>query len=128
MRVAFLCFFIFMTACGMPTEISETISDGSGDGKDIPVVEDAVFIREVVTNHKGTKVQCRLNPLLVDLEEIFPVFIEFDGVEIERSVFKNEKAPVNFSFYNPSIAGNLICVVEFADAEFESSPLYIEPQ
>ena len=130
MRVVCWFLFLLLSSCGVESEISSQ-SDKNGDGVDDNieiVVEEGVTIREVVTNHKGTKVQCRLNDLIKDLQEEVQVFIEFEGVEIERGVFKNAKAPVNFDFYNPPVPGNLLCVIEFAGAEFESSPHPIAPQ
>jgi hypothetical protein len=72
-------------------------------------------------------VQCRLNALLVDTAADIPVFIEFEGVLIEKRVFKNAKAPVNFGLFKPNKSGSLLCVIEFAGAEFASEPLLLAP-
>ncbi len=117
--------FLF-TGCGLSTEISDSSSDDSSG--DETTIERAVDIIEVNTNSTGTIVHCDLNDIFKDIDEDIPVFIEFDGVEIQRKVFPSGSARVPFQRYNPPEDGNIVCVIVYADAEFESEPLYIEAQ
>lgn len=111
-----------MTACGLSSQVPSTLSDG-GDQTD--VIDEAVFIKVVNQNSKGTKVQCQLNPVLDGYDGDIPVFIEFEGEKIETKEFKSRSATVPFTRFKPSRKGQLKCVIVFADAEFESRPLQI---
>ena len=116
-----------LAACGLQTEVESSAVDPN-DLPDGPSVEDAVFISQISVTPQGIQVLCRLNDILHDLNEDIPVFIEFEGQVIESKVFQNGKATVPFKHYNPPQDGNLICVIQFADAEFESQPLFIQTQ
>ena len=121
-----MCIALVFAGCKIQNKMESNSSVIDENDPDLgPRVEDAVYITEVASTPAGSVVQCRLNPILVDVPEDIPVFIEFEGVEIERKVFRNEKQPITFAPFEAPFAGELICVVEFVDAEFESQPLFI---
>ncbi len=124
MRVCISLVLLLLCGCGLEQEVATDVNPSGGDQANL---EDAVFIRKVSENNKGVRTQCRLNSILISDKEDIVVFIEFEGEEIQRSVFKNSKAPINFGFFNPGTAGYLICVIQYANAEFESDPLWVEP-
>ncbi len=124
MRVCISLVLLLLCGCGLEQEVATDVIPSGGDAS----LEDAVFIRKISENDKGVRTQCRLNPILISDTDDIVVFIEFEGEEIQRSRFINSKAPINFAFFNPDAAGNLICVIQYANAEFESAPLWIEPR
>jgi hypothetical protein len=116
-------FILSLNACGV---LSESIQEESvAPEEPEPEYEDAVFIEKINTNSRGTKVRCRLNTLLIEHKGDIPVFIEFEGERIETKNFPSSQATVPFDFFQPETEGFLKCVIEFADAEFESEGLWL---
>ncbi len=117
-------FLVSLSACGV---LSESINEEPvTPKKPEPEYEEAVFIEKINSNKRGTKVRCRLNTLLIEHNDDIPVFIEFEGERIETKSFPSKQASVPFDFFQPDSEGYLKCVIEFADAEFESEGLWLE--
>ena len=134
MKFLFLFILLLSAGCGIQAEAPASASEGSSpDGNagdpDNPdnSVGSAVYIREVNTNHMGTIVHCRLNPDL-PFDSSIPVFIEFEGIRVETKAFPSVNANVPFARFNPPYDGNIVCVIEYVGAEFESEPIFIESQ
>ncbi len=69
---------------------------------------------------------CELNEALVMPGLRVPVFIEFDGVMIERVDLENQSSHT-FNQFTPAYTANLVCVVEYASAQFESERQAVNP-
>jgi hypothetical protein len=109
-----------LAACGIESEIPS-------DSRSTPttVTERAVFITSSVKTATGTIVTCELNEVLVSSDLMVPLFLEYEGTEIERTHMTNEST-FTFAEFNPPADGHIVCVVELADAEFESENYFLE--
>lgn len=107
-------------ACGIDSSIPS----------DAPVqeAERAVAITSIQVSATGSTVTCVLNDAIVNPGVSVPLFLEFNGTIVETTTLTNQDT-FTFNEYNPTADGTIVCVVEFADAEFESetSPLIRVP-
>ncbi len=103
---------LHLCGCGIESSVPSDAAPSSE-------VERAVFITNIQKTATGSIVTCQLNESLVSPGVQVPIFLEFDGVEIQRTTLENQ-ADFVFAEYNPPSHGTIVCVVEFAEAEFES--------
>lgn len=120
MRVCVLLTFFALLAsgCGIESTVPATSTEPS-------TTERAVMIQSVSVSGTGSTVTCILNDALVGPGVEIPIFLEFEGDEIQRVTIENQST-YTFSEYNPPTDGNIMCVVEFANAEFESESRSIQ--
>lgn len=115
MRV-YVCVSILMgllaSGCGLESTMPS-------DQASSPSRERAVFIASIEETPSGSVVTCELNEVLVSETMEVPLFLEFEGTMVERVVLANQKL-FSFQAYRPPADGSIVCVVELADAEFES--------
>lgn len=104
--------FSAVSGCGIETAIE-------GDVEPSYETERAVFISKIEVSPSGSTVTCTLNTALISPDVTVPLFLEYRGSEVERTVLTNQSS-YTFAEFNPPTDGNIVCVVEFADAEFES--------
>ncbi len=116
--VLFILTFI-LAGCGIESTMP-------ADSSMQPSIEKAVFITEVTSTDSGTVVTCTLNEALLSPDLSIPMFLEHEGEMIERVILQNQP-DFTFSPYQPTRAGAVVCVIEFAEAEFESDELWLEP-
>ncbi len=110
--------FSYLSGCGVKSSIPSGSADPTSES------ERAVAIVQSVKTATGTVITCELNESLVSPSINISIFLEYEGTEIERSTLNNE-ATFTFAEYNPPADGEIVCVVEFADAEFESEALWL---
>ncbi len=103
---------LILCSCGIESTVPSDAAPSSE-------AERAVFITNVTVTASGSIVTCELNDALISPGVQVPIFLEYQGTEIERTMLENE-ADFTFAEYNPPTDGDIVCVVEFADAEFES--------
>ena len=116
MRVFYFVFIslsLGLSGCGVDSSIPSGVQSSPSEN------QRAVIISRVVQTGTGSVVTCELNEAIVDLDMTVPLFLEYEGTEIQRVNLTNQ-AEFTFNEYNPPTTGNIVCVVEFADAEFES--------
>ena len=123
MRI-FLYWSLLATITGCGIESSLPASSSSDDSS---VAERAVVVSKVEISPSGSTVTCEINDALMSDEFSYPIFIEFEGTSVESKVITNEES-TTFNVFNPVADGNLVCVIEIADAEFESEKVWIESQ
>lgn len=110
--------FMFMLAlCATGCGVESTLPASSDPSSGAP--ERAVFVSRVEKSNNDYTVTCRLNEILVTPGLVVPVFIEFNGQEIERVNLENTSSHTFHSFSPPG-PGTLFCVVIYSDAQFES--------
>lgn len=113
---------LFLTGCGIATQLPS----GSETPPVLPVPggEELIQVSQVEYNFEGAKVNCQVNPLLVEEGADLSVFIEFNGEKIQELTQKGN-GEFQFEAYLPPYNGRLRCVVEYAEAQFESSEKFI---
>ena len=116
--VVFLLLGGMLSSCGIESSITATTDQPSQ-------AERAVFITNIEVSATGSTVTCELNDALVSPDVEIPLFLEYEGNMIQQITLINE-ASFTFNEYNPPAGGNIVCVVEFANAEFESEPSSIQ--
>lgn len=116
-----LVFFIILPSCAIESSIP------SGEATPSIGVERAVTISQVITSGTGHSVTCLVNEALVDPSITVDLFLEFEGSEVQRTTMSNQE---NFTFneYNPPTDGNILCVVVYSGAEFESAEAFLARQ
>lgn len=103
---------LLIAGCG----IESTIPTGTAPPSE---TERAVTISSVVVSGTGSTVTCELNAAIVSPDVTIPLFLEFENNEVQRVNLVNQST-YTFNEYNPPANGMVKCVVEFANAEFES--------
>lgn len=118
MRVSVLSLFcFFMVGCGVESQIP-SMQDTS------PSSERAVAISKIEITHEGSIVTCDINDALVSESMEIPLFLEYEGTMIERVILENQNS-YTFEAYSPPVDGSIVCVVELANAEFESEEAWL---
>lgn len=112
--VIIILFSLLLCSCGIESNVPSSSTEPSQ-------AERAVFITRIVTSASGSTITCELNDALVSPEVEIPLFLEYEGTMIQQTTLMNQ-AEFTFNEYNPPSVGNVVCVVEFANAEFESTP------
>ena len=102
-----------LAGCGIESTIPSQSDTGPSES------QRAVAISQVVQTGTGSIITCELNSAIVDPDTTIPLFLEYEGVEIQRIDLTNQ-TEFTFNEYNPPADGEILCVVEYADAEFES--------
>ncbi len=118
LRILALFSLLLQARCGIETSVP------SGDTNSV-IAERAVVISEVYETGTGNIVTCELNSVLVSPGLEIPLFLEYQGEEVQRTTLENETS-FTFDEYNPPETGNVVCVVEFASAEFESESMTLQ--
>jgi hypothetical protein len=121
MRVSMIVFILLgllLSGCGLESTVPSEQSSS-------PSRERAVFISSIEETPSGSVVTCALNEVLVSDNMEVPLFLEFEGVMVERVILSNQGL-FSFHAYDPPSDGRIVCVVELADAEFESEEAWLE--
>ncbi len=120
MRVSVIVFILLslLSGCGLESTVPSEQSSS-------PSRERAVFISNIEETPSGSIVTCALNEVLVSDNMEVPLFLEFEGVMVERVILTNQGA-FSFHAYDPPADGMVVCVVELADAEFESEEAWLK--
>lgn len=122
-RLQVYVFFLLLSGCGIESTIPENLNLPSEP--DVQTGDQIVNVSNLDYDIGGVEVSCNINGDLLSPSLAIEVFIEFDGVEIER-VSQTNVSQYVFTRFTPAASGELRCVVEYASAEFESSISWID--